>query len=172
MGTKFKRRRLGKTDYKKRLILLKSKKDRLVIRVMSNQVVAQVVSFDVKGDIVRMGATSLELKKYGWKGHGGNVCSAYLTGLLCGYKAKKKGISSCVLDVGLHTPINGSNIFAALKGAIDSGLDVPYSEGCLPPENRIRGELIAAYRKKDDVPKQFDEAKQKIIKEFSGSVDK
>merc|ERR1712196_466564 len=34
----------------------------------------------------------------------------------------------CLLDVGLKRTSTGSKVFAALKGALDGGLDIPHSE--------------------------------------------
>jgi len=48
------------------------------------------------------------------------------------------------------TPVKGSRVFAALKGAVDAGLKVPHSESILPDESRIKGEHIAAYAKSLD----------------------
>jgi len=38
----------------------------------------------------------------------------------------------CNLDVGLKPTTVGTKIFAALKGAVDGGLDIPHSEKCFP----------------------------------------
>ena len=162
-ATKFKRRSKGKTDYKKRLGLLKSGLPRLVVRILSRQAIVQVVGYAEKGDHILTGATSLELKKYGWNSHRGNVCAAYLTGLLAGKKAKKLGVKKAVLDIGLLTPVKGSNVFSALKGFVDAGIKVPHSKECLPSEERITGKVIAQY-KKTDVDKEFEAVKKAIEK--------
>ena len=139
------RRREQRTDYRKRLALLKSRKPRLVVRASGRSVNCQIVLHDAKGDRTAVNATSFELKKHGWKGSTGNTPAAYLTGYLCGQKAKKKGIKEAVLDIGLHTSSKGSRIFAALKGAVDSGLEIPHSEDIIPSEERIKGAHIASY---------------------------
>ncbi len=148
---KFRRRREGKTDYRKRLALIKSGKPRLAIRIMGKGVVAQVISYNTVGDKVLASATSAELKKYGFSGHGGSAASSYLTGLLCGKRALKAGASAAVLDIGLHTPVNGSNVFAALKGALDAGMEIPHDAKCFPEEGRLSS---------------CKEAAEKITKEF------
>ncbi len=160
---KFRRRREGKTNYRKRLALVKSGKPRLVVRVLNRQVIAQLIAFDPKGDRVLASASSHELKKFGWDGHPGNAPSAYLTGLLLGVRAKKAGYSEAILDIGLHTPVPGSNVYAALKGALDAGMDIPHSEEVLPSEERINGSLIAEYRGIPHLPEKFEEAKKKIL---------
>src|SRR3989344_7695497 len=97
----FKRRREGKTDYAKRLALLKSGKPRLVVRKTNRFVIVQVISWTEKGDQTVACATSKALGNFGFQGKS-NSPSAYLTGLLCGVKAKAKGVGEIVLDVGLQ----------------------------------------------------------------------
>ena len=142
------RRRENKTDYRKRLKLLKSKTPRFVVRKSLNATVCQIVKYDTKGDVTVVTATSTDLKKQGWKGHGGNISSAYLTGYLCGLKAKKKKIKDAVLDAGLYRSTKGSRIYAALKGALDAGLEIPHSDKILPKDDRISGRHVEEYAKK------------------------
>lgn len=156
---KFKRRREGKTDYKKRLALLKSGKSRLVVRRKNKMMIAQVMAYEPEGDKTLVNTTSLELKKYGYAGHLGNVCAAYLTGFLCGRKALKKGISEAILDIGRHSPVSGSNVFAALSGAVDAGMKIPYSDDILPEKERTSGKKIEEYRK---VSLNVDKVKKEI----------
>lgn len=47
----------------------------------------------------------------------------------------------CNLDVGLKPTTDGTKIFAALKGAVDGGLDIPHSEKCFPGYDREEGEF-------------------------------
>ena len=186
----FRRRREGKTNYRKRLALLKSGKPRLVVRKTLNHHIAQIVLYDPKGDKTVVSAHTRELMRdFGWKGHGGNTPSAYLLGLLIGYKALEKGINEAILDIGLHPPTRGSSIFAVLKGAVDAGLDVPHSEEIYPGEDRIKGEHIAEYAKilkeedgekyrrqfggylvrglePERLPEHFEEVKARIIEKF------
>jgi large subunit ribosomal protein L18 len=189
----FRRRREGKTNYHKRLKLLKSKKPRLVVRKTLNHHIAQIIVYDPKGDRTIVSAHTRELMRdFGWKGHGGNTPSAYLLGLLIGYKAKQAGIEEAILDIGLHPPTKGSSIFAVLKGAVDAGLDVPHSEEIYPEDYRINGEHIANYAKAlkeedealyrkqfggylvrglepEKLPEHFEEVKAKIIEKFEGA---
>lgn len=172
------RRREQKTDYKKRLKLLLSRKPRLVIRTSSRHVNIQLVEYDPKGDRTIASAHSGELKDYGWKGSTSNTSAAYLTGLICGMKAKKKGVEEAVLDIGLS--LGSSKIFASLKGVLASGLTVPHDAEILPDDNRIKGEHVAThaglvkdkkkmyskYFKRDldpqELPKHFDTVVSKI----------
>ena len=96
----------------------------------------------------------------GWMGNGKNTSAAYLTGYLLGKKALKEGIDEAVLDLGLKTSINGSKIYAALKGAVDAGMNIPHNESILPSEERIRGEHIVTYAQsldKAEMEKKFSQ---------------
>ncbi|MHA1238738.1 MAG: 50S ribosomal protein L18 [Candidatus Odinarchaeia archaeon] len=142
----FRRRRLGKTDYYLRKKLLLTKIPRLVVRKTLKYIITQVVEAKPQGDVVLASANSKELStKFGWKASCGNLPAAYLTGYLVGLRALKNGIKKAVLDIGLHAPIKGSRVFAALKGAVDSGLEVPHGEEVFPLEDRIKGVHIAKY---------------------------
>jgi len=142
----FRRRIEGKTDYKKRKALVLSGKPRLVARSTLNNVVAQIIAAEPHGDEVLVSAHSKELtSKYGWKAPRGNIPAAYLTGLLCGLKAKAKGIKEAILDIGLQSPSKGAKVFAVLKGTLDAGIHIPHSEEKLPDKKRIEGEHIALY---------------------------
>ena len=144
----FRRRRQGKTDYQQRRGLVLSGLPRLVVRGSLRNMTAELVEAQADGDRILAYANSVELaKNYGWLGDTGNISSAYLTGLLCGLKALKKGIQRAVLDIGLHNPSKGSRIFAALKGAVDAGLTVSFDKGMLPDEKRIRGVHVVEYAK-------------------------
>jgi len=146
--TPYRRRKEGKTDYHARKALIVSGKPRVVVRSSLKNMTAQIVAARPEGDKVLVSAHSRELaRKYGWKASGGNVPAAYLTGLLCGLKAKAQGIEGAISDIGLHSPSKGARVFAALKGVLDAGIDVPHSEEKLPDEKRLRGEHVAQYAK-------------------------
>ena len=159
----FRRKREGKTNYKKRLKLLLSSKPRLVIRIFLKNISVQVIEYTPEGDKVIAAAAARELEALGWKFNKGNVPAAYLTGLLVGTKAKEKGVKEAILDVGLRNLTKGSRIYACLKGVIDTGLNVPHTEDIFPDESRIKGEHIAKYKKDaSDITKSFEEGKNKI----------
>ena len=168
------RRRERKTDYKVRYGLLKSGIARLVIRKSSKNITVQVVLYGVKGDTIISSASSTQLKKHGWKAGTGNIPASYLTGLLAGKLAKGK-VENVILDIGTQVSIKGGRIYAALKGFLDSGIEVPFSKDVLPSDDRLSGKHIADWApnaggnnfKKygidaKDIQNNFNEVKKKI----------
>ncbi len=159
----FRRKREDKTNYRKRIELLKSGKPRLVVRPFLKNIIAQIIEFDKVGDRTLVSATGYELEKFGWHFSKGNIPAAYLVGLLVGRKGLKKGIKEAVLDIDGKTPLKGTRVFACLKGAIDAGLAVPHSEDVFPSEERLKGEHIKKYFElgKWNSESQFAEMKKK-----------
>ncbi len=158
---KFRRVRSGKTDYRARKQLLISRKPRLVIRKSLKNTNVQIVVPAETGDVTIVSANTNDLKKYGYTGGTGNITSAYLTGLLLGCRAKKTGQTEAIFDAGLYHTTRGGRLFAALKGAVDAGLDVPHDPEIFPSEDRITGKHIDKYRK-TNISEQFAAVKQKI----------
>lgn len=161
MRLQFRRRREGKTNYRKRLALLKSGKPRVVVRKSNKYIRVQFALYQPNGDKIVASAISKDLKKYGWQHSCSNTPAAYLTGLLAGKRALVKGIEEGVLDIGLHTPRKGAKVFAALKGVVDAGVDVPYGEEILPSEDRIYGKHID-----EKIAEIVEEIKNKIEEEY------
>lgn len=160
----------GRTNYKKRIALLKSGKTRLVVRKTLNNTLIQFVNPDVKGDKILVSANSYELKKkYNWKFSCGNIPAAYLTGYLCGVRAKSKNVKEAILDLGLQT--GGDRVYAALKGVIDAGIIVPHSNEILPDESKIYGQHIIEYAKKAS-GKQFSKVKPDNFKNTMEDIKK
>lgn len=158
----------GKTDYRTRLDLLKSRKKRLIVRVSLKSMVAQIADYDAKGDKIVLTVHSRQLKKLGWDFACNNTPGAYLTGYLLGRKALDKGVKEAVLDIGLQQSVKGSRIYAVLKGALDAGVKIPHSEEVLPTEDRIRGKHIVDYEKslEDKAEKQFSKPVSAISDRF------
>ncbi|MFA5746339.1 MAG: 50S ribosomal protein L18 [archaeon] len=159
----FKRRREQKTDYKKRLAVLKSKQDRFVLRVTNSLVKAQIIRYDKDGDKTVVSATSRELVVLGYTGALKNTPAVYLTALLLSAKAKKANIKEVIYDLGAKNYKSGNKIFAGLKAIVDSGLVCPYNEKAFPTKDRIEGKTMAEYLKKP-VDKEFTIVKEKILK--------
>lgn len=170
-----KRRRKKKTNYKKRIALIKSGKSRLVIRKSLKNTSVQLVKFKQTGDVTVACANSKELKKFGWKVNCGNIPAAYLTGLLAGLRFGKQ---DAILDIGMQASVKGSRVYAALAGVLDAGTNVCHSKDILPTKERLAGEHIAAFASKTEQPnlfsgykispkeltKHFEEVKQTILK--------
>lgn len=179
--TQFRRRREGKTNYKKRLGLLKSSLHRLVVRRTNKYVIAQFIEFKPEGDRTKVQVNSKELEKFGWKHGKKNLPAAYLTGLLAGVKAKQKRIDKAVLDIGFAMPMHKGWWASALKGSLDAGVEIKAGKEAKLPEERINGKHIELFAKMPgkkgeqfsklgkaadlkQLTKAFEETKQKILK--------
>lgn len=161
------RRREGKTNYRKRYIVIMSRKIRLVVRPSLKYINIQVIKANPEGDETIVAAHSREIvKKYGWNGGTSNTPAAYLTGFLAGVRALKVGVKEAVLDIGFVTPVPGGKVFAALKGALDAGLNVPHSEEMIPGDDRIKGEHIASYAStlKEENPEKYERLFSQYLK--------
>lgn len=140
---KYRRKREGRTNYKKRLAMLKGNTSRLVIRRSNKSIVVQIVKYNPDGDNVVVTFNSTKLVSYGWNFSKKSLPAAYLTGLALGKIALAKGIENAIVDLGLQSPVAGSKLYATLKGVIDAGLKVPANENVFPSEDRINGSHIA-----------------------------
>ncbi|ARM77119.1 50S ribosomal protein L18 [Acidianus manzaensis] len=162
---KFRRRREGKTNYYKRYTYVKSKTDRLVVRITNNYVIVSLMRFNPKGDETLAMAHSIELsKKFGWKGDLNNTPASYLTGFLLGIRAKKLNVQKITADIGLFTPSIGARVFYVIKGAIDAGLEIPMGDVEID-KDRIYGKHIAEYAEKleQENPEKFNKQFSKYL---------
>ncbi len=155
----YKRKKQGRTNYKKRLALLKSRETRLVIRKTNTQIIIQFTNYKPDGDEVIVSYNSSKLKEDGWKDSYKNLPSAYLAGYKAGLLAQKKGVKKAVLDTGLQIHKKGNRIYSAVKGIVDSGLKIPVDEKVYPKEERVKGEHISK-----EYPVLFEKTMKKISK--------
>jgi large subunit ribosomal protein L18 len=163
-SVKYRRKREQKTDYKRRLNLLKSGITRFVVRPSNRNTLTQLIEYHEDGDHILAQAKSNELRKMGWGHSTSNTPAAYLTGLLCGVRGKAKGVDRAILNSGLYPHVKGSKMYAALKGLIDSGVESNADEAVFPSEDRIKGKVIASYVEKSrNIEKDFDKAKDVIL---------
>ncbi|KAK9284646.1 hypothetical protein L1049_023822 [Liquidambar formosana] len=158
---KFKRRREGKTDYRARIRLINQDKNkyntskyRFVVRFTNKDIIAQIISASIAGDMVLASAYAHELPHYGLEVGLTNYAAAYCTGLLLARRvlkmlemddeyqgnveatgedfsvepAESRRPFRALLDVGLIRTTTGNRVFGALKGALDGGLDIPHSD--------------------------------------------
>lgn len=152
------RKREGKTDYRFRLRILRSGLPRAVVRRTNRNVIVQLFEYDEKGDRVIACADGFELKKkFGFQGNADTTPASYLVGYLAGKRALKKDVTKAVLDIGFLSPSKGCRAFAALKGLLDAGIEIPHSEEKLPSQDRILGKHL-----KNFDPNQVEEIKRKI----------
>ncbi|MEM3444773.1 MAG: 50S ribosomal protein L18 [Thermoplasmata archaeon] len=152
------RKREGKTDYRFRLRILRSGLPRAVVRKTNRNIIVQLFEFDAKGDRVLASATGFELKKkFGFQGNTDTTPASYLAGYLAGKRAIQKNVSKAVLDIGFHSPAKGARVFAALKGLLDAGIEIPHSEEKLPDDDRIHGKHL-----KNFDSNQVEEIRKKI----------
>lgn len=158
----FRRRREGKTNYHVRYKLILSKKPRVVIRKSNCSTTLQLVLAEQTGDKTLLTVTSRALEDFGYTFSKGNIPAAYLTGLLFGKKMLAMGQAEGIADIGLHASTRGGRIYAAIKGVVDAGVNVPHSPEIFPDDDRIRGEHIKDYTGADIVA-QFEAAREKIL---------
>jgi large subunit ribosomal protein L18 len=139
---KFRRHREGKTNYRYRLRLLRSGLPRAVVRKTTTHTYVQFAKYEPQGDRIITSASTIEIRKLGWTASTSTTPAAYLTGLLAGLRATKRNIQTAVLDIGLQKPVKGCKVFAALKGIVDGGVEIPYDESILPAEERLVGKHL------------------------------
>ncbi len=188
----FRRRREGKTDYKKRRGIIIGKRPFLSVRVSGRYVYGQIIRPTATGDLTLCAASSRDLpKQFGWKGSTKSIPGAYLTGFHLGHIAKREGVGGAVVYSGVGRFVHGSRLSSVIAGARDAGLKVQIDDESLPDEARIKGEHISKFGKdleskdKDafnkafsgllasglnpaDYPSHFEQVKSSIAKSSSG----
>ena len=163
----FRRRREGKTDYYQRQRLIVSGRNRMVLRKTKHNFIIQLIVDQMQGGSTLGLCYSKELVNYGYKGYLGNTPAAYLTGMLFAVRAQKAGYEGAIADIGLQVASTGARVFAAVKGAVDAGFDVPVGESILPDDDRCNGAHIAEYDERyADLVSQVEAAKDAIMKEL------
>ncbi|KAJ1381417.1 Ribosomal protein L5 eukaryotic/L18 archaeal [Sesbania bispinosa] len=178
---KFKRRREGKTDYRARIRLINQDKNkyntpkyRFVVRFTNKDIIAQIISASIAGDIVLAAAYAHELPHYGLEVGLTNYAAAYCTGLLLARRVLKRlemdeeyegNVEAtgedfsvepadtrrpfrALLDVGLIRTTTGNRVFGALKGALDGGLDIPHSDKRFAGFDKEKKDLDAEVHRK------------------------
>jgi len=159
-----KRRRQAKTDYAKRIRLLKGNCPRIVFRKTNKYLIAQYVISEQAQDKVEIGINSKILLKYGWtkqaQGSLKSITASYFIGLLIGKKIAEKKFLTPIIDFGMIRNLHKTKIYAFIKGLIDSGLKIKFDEKkeIFPSNERIKGEHL-----KNKIP--FEKIKEKIGRE-------
>ena len=157
----YRRRAEGKTDYAARKKFLEGKKPRIIVRKTNRYIIAQLVESKEAQDKVVCSVNSKELVGYGWPNKYSikNLAASYLAGYLLGKKMKQKKYQEAILDIGLIRSTKGNRMYAVLKGAVDAGIEIPFSEEILPSEKRIKGEHL-------------DENLKNIFEKVKGEIEK
>ena len=104
-----------------------------------------MVAYEKDGDRVISTVTGKSLvESYKWPKEASrkSVPACYLAGYALAKSAVSRGFESAILDIGLAASSKGNRAYAALKGMVDGGLDIPHSQNILPSEERINGEHI------------------------------
>ena len=142
---RFKRRRNGETDYRRRMKMLRGGSARAVVRVTNTQTICQLVNYEPTRDTVHVSVDGRRLvDKYGWPIDASrkSIPASYISGYAMAKEAISAGHKEAVLDIGLAASTSGSRVFAALKGMVDAGMEIPHGESVLPDDERINGSHI------------------------------
>ena len=132
----------------------------------------QLIATQPVGDNTLISVNSTELSKHGYEGGFSNCPAAYLTGLVFGKRALDAGFNKGILDIGRQTPIHGSNVYAALKGAIDSGMSIPHEPAVFPTEERLAGLHIGTFKSDESYAELVRAVKEAIIGRDLSEEDK
>ncbi|MBI2044022.1 50S ribosomal protein L18 [Candidatus Pacearchaeota archaeon] len=163
MRTQKRRRKEFKTDYGKRLELLKSRRPRLVLRKTNRYIIGQYVTSKETQDKIEIGVNSKDLLAHGWPSEFQNslksIPASYLTGFLIGKKIIKSEMESPIADFGMMRAIQKSKIYSFVKGVIDAGVNIPHDPKVFPEEARIMGKNL-----KKDFTSFFNKIKSNIEK--------
>ncbi len=155
-----KRKIQGKTNYRKRLILLKGNLPRLVVRKTNRYIIIQIIESKNAQDKAVSSVNTRDLLKHGWpenkKGSLKSITACYLGGLLIGKKSKVKKV---ILDTGLIPSTKGSRVYAVVKGVLDAGIEINCDEKVFPSEEKIKGEDRGI-----DIKPIIDKMKNKEVK--------
>ena len=158
MKTLRRRRKENKTDYLKRIKLLRGGPKRIVFRKTDKYILSQLIQSKEAKDSVEKAASSKELLKHGWpenlKGSLKSLPASYFTGFLLGKKISSTKFEKTILDTGMIRKVPKSRFFAFLKGLKDSGIEIKCDEKHFPSIDRIKGKHL-----KEDFSGMFEKIK-------------
>jgi len=165
MKVQKRRRREGKTDYLKRLKLLRSGKPRILFRRTNSYIISQYIESVEAKDKIIISIDSRKLLDYGWpedfKGSLKSIPASYLTGYLIGKQIKAKKLKTPIVDLGMIQALHKTKVYAFIKGLIDSGIEINCKEEAFPEQDRIQGKNL-----KSDFSNKFNEIKSQIDKKL------
>jgi large subunit ribosomal protein L18 len=164
----FRRRREGKTDYRKRKGIILGKTPFISVHITGKYIYSQILKPSPSGDLTVAAASSRDLiKKFGWKGSTKNLPGAYLTGFYLGHLASERNLKEAVVYSGVGRFVHGSRIASLISGAKDAGLEISVDEESLPDDKRISGKHIAAYS--DKLEKEDQEKRTQVFSKVIAS---
>ena len=159
MRTIKRRRKEGKTDYSRRITMLKGNMPRLVFRKTNKYLMAQYIISKEAQDRIEFGVSSKKLINYGWSKEAGgslkSIPASYFLGLLIGKIIVENKLKNPILDLGMYQVLPKSKIHAFIKGVVDSGVILKHENKLFPEEDKIKGKYL-----KNKI--QFEEIKTKI----------
>ncbi len=138
-----KRKRKNITNYEFRRKILSGSKPRIVIRKTNRYIIVQFVESEAALDKVKLGLSSKELLKYGYPSKTSikNKIAAYLTGYLMGMLLNKsQKTNECVVDIGMQKSTAKNRLYSLIKGILDAGIKLAYSEEMLPTIEELQRE--------------------------------
>ncbi len=164
----FRRRREGKTDYRKRKGIILGKTPFVSVHISGKYIYSQILKPTPIGDLTVASASSRDLvKKFGWKGSTKNLPGAYLTGYYLGHLAGEHDLKQAIVYSGVGRFVHGSRVASLISGARDAGLEIQVNEESLPNDKRISGKHIADYSLK--LEKEDKEKRDQIFSKVLSS---
>jgi large subunit ribosomal protein L18 len=142
----------------------------MVVRKSNRTIRLQLITAEKDGDRTPVAANSSELSSFGFSGGLANAPAAYLTGLLFGRRAKEAGFEELILDKGLQRQVAGGVIYAALRGALESGLAIPHDPEVLPDDDRALGKNIATFKRDPSYTELVKTVRAKLLGEQKAAL--
>lgn len=159
MKTIKRRRQEGKTDYSRRITMLKGDSPRLVFRKTNKFLIAQYVTSREAQDKIEFGVSSKKLINYGWpkeaEGSLKSIPASYCLGLLIGKIIEENKLKAPILDLGMYRVLPKTKIHSFIKGLVDGGVKLKHEGKLFPEDDKIKGKYL-----KNKI--QFAEIKIKI----------
>ena len=163
----YRRRRSGATNYNARRKAISSRGTLLAVRISGKNVSAQFLKPTVTGrpgSRVRALPRAQEARMERFAKVPAGVLPSRASGP--GRTPSRRAWRARSSTTASRRSSRGSRISAFVKGVIDGGVEVPFSEEAMPSEERLKGENIAKYAA------ELAKDKEAYDKRFSGLLKK